>query len=962
MHLQNSAHAQPTEGAPAPFKICRIAGITIPNADDSTTGVPAAELTAALFLPHSKEDDMEISIVLSDVSPSVSSSAEGISALSMNGALIHLYGSSSPSLTFPCIIEAVPYRLCEGTLERDWHRLAQFTRYGYACLRIDLRGSGNSSGHLTDEYLESEMQDCEHVLAWVQQQRWSNQQCVMFGKSWSGFNALQLAARQNALHRSPKVAAVIAGYFTDDRYEDDIHFKGGELLVSEGLPWCAYMLLTLASAPMPRNVGGLKFTLNQQGEVDARPGERFHSEWMERLKKLQPWDIIWLRHMQRDEYWQHGSVCEPESRQGLAQVPLYLVGGSADGYTDPWWRLVAQAELRDIPELHVTPSVLAHQSVPLRRGVLGPWGHQWPDNAVPRPNFGWIQDAVKFLRDAGVSAQNGTAASRSAATSPSSFIVWQWTPCVSPMMEVSRDPSHRACRWLELTLLKDCTLRQIHAEWPSVHEQRAESKVGARTKLFAVPEVHSATPASNACPAPSIVQRHTWYIGSGGSLTPTPPVSSAVPPSECVVSLPPAGVSPSLLHGMDSAGGWLHWGYAGHEEGPADQSKDDAMHGVLTFESEALEADLQLMGIPQLNLNIVRSHSGAGTPWPPLYGFIVARLCAVGKPKVEIASSAAASSAQSAPSSEVSILLSRGLLNLSHAGSHSHPDEPFRQGTTGKDSTWLKLELSGVCCVIQAGWTLRLTLATNYWPWCFPHPNQSSLKLRLYGNSGSELGCQLDLPIFTASHPAVRILHQSEVPPPLSNSAHCTVTRDLTSPLLPAFYKRTVIHPNDDPQRWLLEVKWNMGKTGWILHPHSTIKDVEWSEEESETQTFTICEGDPYSAETCVLRSLTQRCEKPLFAARIETKSTLQQVRAVECPEEERPQLPPGVKLEETPLFKCTHTLRVTNLEGAVIWQPETPPWTIYALRDGLPAALDSRMKLAHSSQTLAASHADAAL
>ena len=42
----------------------------------------------------------------------------------------------------------------------------------------------------------------------------------MYGKSWGGFNGLQVAARQ-----PPGLAAIISLYSTDDRYEEDIHWK-----------------------------------------------------------------------------------------------------------------------------------------------------------------------------------------------------------------------------------------------------------------------------------------------------------------------------------------------------------------------------------------------------------------------------------------------------------------------------------------------------------------------------------------------------------------------------------------------------------------------------------------------------------------------------------------------------------------------------------------------------------------
>ena len=46
----------------------------------------------------------------------------------------------------------------------------------------------------------------------------------MMGKSWGGFNALQVAAL-----RPPALKAIITVCSTDDRYADDIHYMGGAL-------------------------------------------------------------------------------------------------------------------------------------------------------------------------------------------------------------------------------------------------------------------------------------------------------------------------------------------------------------------------------------------------------------------------------------------------------------------------------------------------------------------------------------------------------------------------------------------------------------------------------------------------------------------------------------------------------------------------------------------------------------
>ena len=59
-------------------------------------------------------------------------------------------------------------------------------------------------------------------------------------------------------------------------------------------------------------------------------GERWRDMWLDRLRGDRPFIDHWLGHQRRDDYWKQGSVCEDYSR---IEVPVYAVGGWADGYT-----------------------------------------------------------------------------------------------------------------------------------------------------------------------------------------------------------------------------------------------------------------------------------------------------------------------------------------------------------------------------------------------------------------------------------------------------------------------------------------------------------------------------------------------------------------------------------------------------------------------------------------------------
>ena len=72
----------------------------------------------------------------------------------------------------PAILEYIPYRLRDLTAWRDAFTHPYLAGHGYACVRVDIRGSGNSEGILTDEYLQQELDDGLDILAWIAAQPW----------------------------------------------------------------------------------------------------------------------------------------------------------------------------------------------------------------------------------------------------------------------------------------------------------------------------------------------------------------------------------------------------------------------------------------------------------------------------------------------------------------------------------------------------------------------------------------------------------------------------------------------------------------------------------------------------------------------------------------------------------------------------------------------------------------------
>jgi putative CocE/NonD family hydrolase len=253
----------------------------------------------------------------------------------------------------PAILEYIPYRKDDATLASDDPRHRYLAGHGYGCVRVDLRGSGDSEGILRDEYLPQEQDDAEDVPAWLEQQTWCTGRVGMIGISWGGFNGLQVAAR-----RPPQLGCVLSLCSTDDRYADDVHYLGGCVLGADMLSWASTMLAYNARPPDPGIVG-----------------DGWRALWLERLRETPRYVEAWLAHQRRDAFWKHGSVCE--DYEALA-CPVYMVGGWNDGYTN------------------AIPRFLAGYRGP-RKGLIGPWSHNYPEGGVPGPAIGFLQEALRWF-------------------------------------------------------------------------------------------------------------------------------------------------------------------------------------------------------------------------------------------------------------------------------------------------------------------------------------------------------------------------------------------------------------------------------------------------------------------------------------------------------------------------------------------------------------------------------------
>jgi len=302
---------------------------------------------------------------------------------------------------YPAIMEYIPYRKRDGTRTRDEEQHAYLAGHGYVCVRVDMRGSGDSDGVQMDEYLPIEQQDGLEVIAWLAAQPWCTGSVGMFGLSWGGITTLQLAS-----HNPPALKTVIPVGASDDRYYDDgCYFVGG--LAGETVGW-----------------GGVMFAFNGRPPDPVIYGEGWRDAWMRRLAEPDLFMKIWLEHQQRDDYWLQGTVCTDYDR---IKIPVYAVSG----WTDCWPNTVMR--------------LMKNLTVP-RKGLIGPWAHLYPDRALPGPGVNFLDEMLRWFDRWLKEDENGIE------DEPMLTLYRQ--------QEVSPDPCHdtRGGVWLEADTWPDASL------------------------------------------------------------------------------------------------------------------------------------------------------------------------------------------------------------------------------------------------------------------------------------------------------------------------------------------------------------------------------------------------------------------------------------------------------------------------------------------------------------------------
>jgi uncharacterized protein len=256
------------------------------------------------------------------------------------------------------VLEYLPYRKRDAYRYRDDVAGPFLAKAGIAMVRVDIRGTGDSDGTMIDEYLPIEQSDALAVIDWMAHQPWCNGNVGMRGISYGSFVALQAAAKAPA-----PLKAIVSTCGTEQRYLDDIHYRGG-CLINDQFVWAMEWQVIMRAPPDPVIVGE----------------DHWRTLWQKRLEASVALTILWNEHQTLDAKWRDGSIQDYKA----IRCAIYNVAGMLDSYLPSATRMMERAP--QVPQ----------------KALIGPWAHKWPGYPQPGGHRGAPTDAANGTPGPGV--------------------------------------------------------------------------------------------------------------------------------------------------------------------------------------------------------------------------------------------------------------------------------------------------------------------------------------------------------------------------------------------------------------------------------------------------------------------------------------------------------------------------------------------------------------------------------
>ena len=124
------------------------------------------------------------------------------------------------------------------------------------------------------------------------------------------------------------------------------------------------------------HVDEYEFTIDHENALPMSPEYKLDENYFKNRFEQPPCFLIHKKKSTNSKYWRKKSLKYFYSK---LKTPTFLIGGLLDGYRDS------------------VPRMLKHVRAPMI-AQIGPWNHAWPDNGEPGPNYEWRAEAVKWWK------------------------------------------------------------------------------------------------------------------------------------------------------------------------------------------------------------------------------------------------------------------------------------------------------------------------------------------------------------------------------------------------------------------------------------------------------------------------------------------------------------------------------------------------------------------------------------
>lgn len=242
----------------------------------------------------------------------------------------------------PALLTVLPYRKDLGWGILDGSTATWYAQQGFACLFVDLFGTGSSDGLQRPPFDHDEYLDAIAAIEWAAAQPWCNGVIGMWGHSYGA-----LLSMRTAVQNPPALKAILPLMGPLDPERDFVHPRGERGDLGAITHWGMQTFLNQLVPPI--------------NDFDSAAEQQ---RWSDRLRHADPWWIYMYQHQPGDPIWRRHAVDASQ-----ISVPTFCIGG--------WRDIFCDATLRAFEQLRGPKKLL-----------VGPWMHTMPDATPFEPvNF-----------------------------------------------------------------------------------------------------------------------------------------------------------------------------------------------------------------------------------------------------------------------------------------------------------------------------------------------------------------------------------------------------------------------------------------------------------------------------------------------------------------------------------------------------------------------------------------------